>query len=135
MEGMDLILLIKSLVPVYDGREGLQLGKYWEKEYTGEVARGSTVMVLFSMKKGELAKAMQEVKNLPGGVGFGIYFQILGAVVLGGPSEQFSKASLQEGPEAFGVNNIQVWGEVEQEEAGGGSDGDNEEEEVDEPVL
>ena len=81
-------MLIKFLVPVYDGREGLQLGKYWDDEYTEEVATGSTVMVLFSTKKGRVAKAMQKIGNLPDGVEFGIYFRVLGLVALAEQSEQ-----------------------------------------------
>ena len=126
-------ILTKLTVPVYDGREGFQLGKYWNVEYDGEVTNGSTVMVLFSTKRGELAKAMKGIGNLPKGLEFGVYFQILSVVVLTGPSEQFSDTPSQEGPEAFGVDRVQIWGEV----AGGedGNEGEKEDEVIDEPLL
>ena len=89
-------------------------------------------MVLFSTKKGALARAMQGIGNLPKGLEVGIYFQVLAVVVLAGPSEQFSNTPSGEGPEAFGVDEVQVWGEVEQEEE---DDSGKDEEEVDEPLL
>ena len=125
--------LIDLLVPVFDGREVLQVGKYWDKEYEGEVLKGSTVMVLFSTKKGELPKAMQGIKNPPKGVEFSFYFNILGVVILTGPSKQFSESPSSEKPKAFGVDNLQTWGVVADET----SEGEEEKavEEIDEPVL
>ena len=43
---------------------------------------------------------------------------VLGMVVLTGPSEQFSDTPFQEGPEAFGVDRVQIWGEVARGEDG-----------------
>ena len=90
------------------------------------------VMVLFSTKKGELAKAMKGINNLPKGIEFGFYFNVLGAVVLTGPSEQFSETPSSEGPEAFGVDKVQTWDVVEDEKSEGE---DGVEEGRDEPLL
>lgn len=90
-------------------------------------------MVLFSTKKGELPKAMRGINNLPQGVEFGIYFNILGVVILAEPNEQFSETPSGKGPQAFGVEKVQTWGVVED----GASDGEEEKDEgeIDEPLL
>jgi hypothetical protein len=93
-------------VPVYDGRDGFQLGNYWGRPYTGRVAKGSTVMVLFSTKKAELPEKMQEAPNLPRSIKFAIYFNILGVVVLEEPVEKFSSEPSKEEPTAYGVDKV-----------------------------
>jgi hypothetical protein len=93
-------------VPVYDGREGFQLGHYWGRPYSGRIAKGSTVMVLFTTKKADLPEKMQEAPNLPGSVKFAIYFNVLGIVVLEEPVDKFSDEPSKEGPMAYGVEKV-----------------------------
>lgn len=93
-------------VPVYDGCSGFHLSKYWKKLYTGEVPKGSTMMLLFSVKKGKLGEAVQKAPNLPVGVKFAIYLNILAVIVLAEPVEEFSDRPSREPPQAFGVDNI-----------------------------
>ena len=39
-------------VPVFDGRKRFRLIKYRNHPYTGDIAKGSTVMLLFTVRKG-----------------------------------------------------------------------------------
>lgn len=48
-------------VPVYDGRDKFQLGNYWDRPYKGTVSKGATVMLLFSIKKGNLPGGVQDI--------------------------------------------------------------------------
>jgi hypothetical protein len=98
---------------VYDSRSGFQLGNYWEHPYTADVPRGSGVMLLFSIKKADLLASLKEAPNLPKGVKFVVYFNILGIIVLDGPSEQFSQGPSRIQPMDVGVKSI-----VEYEESG-----------------
>ena len=58
---------------------------------------------------------------------------VLGMVVLTGPCEQFGDTPFQEGLESFGVDRVQIWGEVARGEDG--NKDEKEEEEIDKPVL
>ena len=107
-------------VPVYDGRQKFQLGNYWDRPYTEKVEKGSTVMLLFSIKKGKLLKNVEEFRGLPAAIKFAIYFNILGVVVLAEPAERFSEDVSEGDPEAFGVSSLVNWPE------GGESEGDSE---------
>ena len=124
------------LVPVFDGRAGFQLGNYWETPCSGDVSKDSTVMLLFSIKKGNLAKDMQKASNIPEGVEFAIYFNILGIVLLAEPAERFSEDASGEGPEAFGVESLREYSEYpEQAEAEKAATVESGIEELEEPVL
>jgi hypothetical protein len=98
--------LIFRPVPVYDGRDGFQLGNYWARPYSGRIAKGSTVMVLFTTKKADLPEKMQEAPNLPRSIKFALYFNVLGIVVLEEPVDKFSGELSQEVPMAYGVDKI-----------------------------
>jgi hypothetical protein len=110
-------------VPIFDGREKFQLGSYWEKPYVGEISKGSTVMLLFSVKKGNVATATREAIGMPDNIKFTIYLNILAVIVLAGPAEHFSNRVSQEDPEAFGVNSIAD--ELPEAESEGEDNGDN----------
>lgn len=98
---------MKRVVPIYDGREKFQLGNYWERPYAGEPAKGSTVMLLFSTKKGtQLPKAVQKRNDVPRDLNVAIYFNILGVIVLAEPAERFSNNASHGPPQAFGVENV-----------------------------
>lgn len=79
----------------------------------------------------------EQVPNVPKGIKFAIYFNILGIIVLAEPAEQFSEDSSQAlTPEAFGVNEVIEYSESQEsagvkEVVGGGSDT----KEVGEPFL
>lgn len=94
-----------NAVPVYDGRGGFQIGHYWEHPYDGEVTPGSTVLLLFTIRKGNLAKGMEAAKK-PEGVKFGIYLLASAVVVLADPVEAFTDETSLEPPAAFGVDEI-----------------------------
>jgi len=120
-------------IPVFDGRKNFRVGNYWEHPYSEDVPRGSTVMLLFSIRKGKLGKAVQEATNLPTEVDGAIYLNILGIVVLEEPAEQFSSRPSQEGPEAFGVDKICSWAGAE--EVGDVDDVGNIAIDVDDPIV
>lgn len=93
-------------------------------------------MLLFSIKKGNLSKEMQKASNIPEGVEFAIYFNILGIAVLAEPADQFSEDPSGEEPEAFGVDNIlQYPDSQEQAEAEEEVAAESDEGELKEPVL
>ena len=50
-------------VPIHDGQEQFQLGKYWETPSMGVVTKGSMV-ILFTVRKGALPKGMEEVEGM-----------------------------------------------------------------------
>ena len=77
---------------------------------------------------------MQGIKHFPGGVEFGVYFHTLGVVVLTGPGERFSDTPSQGGSEAFEVDRVRTWGEVERVDGENGDEGEKEEG-IDEPLL
>ena len=99
--------LIDLKVPVFDGRDKFQLGSYWNKPYEGNVEQGSAVMLIFSIKKGNLPKAAQDRKDLPEGTDFSIYLNILVIILLADPGERFSLEQSNEKPQEFGVESIQ----------------------------
>lgn len=93
-------------VPVYDGRTKFHLSTYWDRPYEGDVERDSTVMVLFTIRKGDLSKQMKKAKNVPEKVKFAIYLNLLGIIVLEDPASDFSRESLPGEPVDFGVSEI-----------------------------
>jgi len=109
-------------VSIYDGHQKFQLGNYWDRPYTGKIEKGSTVMLLFSIKKGNLPKSLEEVQGLPAAIKFAIYFNILRIIVLAEPAEQFSEDISEGDPEAFGVNTIIEWPEEEESESESGGE-------------
>ena len=72
----------------------------------GELSKGSTVMLLFTVKKGNLSTAVKDAIGMPEDIKFAIYFNILAVIVLAEPAERFSNSPSKEGPEAFGVDRI-----------------------------
>ena len=109
-------------VPVYDGREQFQLGKYWETPYIGVVAKGSTVMLLFTIRKGALPKGTEEAEGMPDTVKCASYLNVVGVVVLAEPSDTFSKVRSQEGPNDAGVQEIMELPEPMDSESEDGED-------------
>ena len=79
-------------------------------------------MLLFSIKRGNILKAMTKASNLPEAVKFAIYFNILAIIVLEEAAERFGDEPSQETPQAFLVDGIvqyvekQVAENVEHEE-------------------
>ena len=96
-------------VPIYDSHEKFQLSNYWERPYSGEPSKGSTVMLLFSIKKGALPLSVDKAAGIPASIKFAIYFSILVVIIIAKPAEQFSSNPCEEGPEAFGVDAIVDW--------------------------
>lgn len=121
---------------MYDRREGFRLGKYWEHEYTENVKQGSTVMVLFSTRKGKLPEAMKHITNVPPNVEVGVYFNPVGVVVISDEEECFSYTPVEEDPTAFGVTEVIEWEEpvITVEDSEGKEDNEGEGD-ADEPVL
>ncbi|KAF9781147.1 hypothetical protein BJ322DRAFT_1111866 [Thelephora terrestris] len=93
-------------IPTFDGREQFKLRAFWEKPYKEEVKVGSTVMVLFSVKRGGLGAKAKATRDLPKDVVFAMYFNILAVIVLKDPAEDFKTEASQEGPHAFGIENV-----------------------------
>lgn len=60
-------------------------------------------MLLFTVKKGKLPSGIEGTPGLPE---FAIYLNVVGIVVLAGPSEPFSPVASQEAAPAFGVESI-----------------------------
>ena len=90
-------------VPIYDGCEKFQLSSYWERPCLGVPSKGSTVMLLFSIKKGALPPGVDKAAGIPANVKFAIYFSILMVMVIAEPTERFSSSLCKEGLEAFGL--------------------------------
>lgn len=89
-------------------------------------------MVFFTIKKAPLTKLMAKAKNVPAGIKFAIYFNVLGIVVLEEPGEEVAGGPggpSQEEPQAFGVYSNRRLKPVEIVDQGGKSD-DSEDEEV-----
>ena len=62
-------------------------------------------MLLFTARKSTLPRGVDGARNMPP-VKFAIYFNVLGIILLAGPSETFSKLSSREDPKDFGVESI-----------------------------
>jgi len=73
-------------VPVYDGRNNFSLARYWANKYEGNVKRGTTVTIIFSVKQGKLSADAAPIA-IAGMIG--IYLNVLGVVVLEEPSDAF----------------------------------------------
>jgi hypothetical protein len=63
-------------------------------------------MVLFSVKRGGLGAKAKATRDLPKDVAFAMYFNILAVIVLKDPAEDFKTEASQEGPHAFGIENV-----------------------------
>ena len=109
------VFLNTHTVPVYDGREKFQLGNHWDQPYTGEPPKGSMVMLLFSVKKGNLPKGVKDTEGFPTDIEFGTYLHVLGVVVLAEPVDRFSDVPSGEAAPAFGVREIAQLPEPEEE--------------------
>lgn len=107
-EHKDASPLTKALVPLYDGRESFKLGRYWEKPYKENIKKDSALMLLFSVKRGNLPKNMQGRGDIPPGTNFAVYLNVLGIIVLSEPGERFSYIESQEHPETFGVRKVEA---------------------------
>lgn len=103
-------------MPVYDGHEGFQLGRYWERPYEGEVSRGSMVMLLFSTRKGNVPDRMGGAPNIPKNVKFTVYFNTLGIVVLEEPSGYWNRSTGQGKAETYGMDKIVEYNKIQEEE-------------------
>ena len=71
----------------------------------GDIVKGATVMLLFTVKKGKLADGVATARGMPS-IQSGIYPNMLGIVILAEPSEPFSQIPSQEEPVAFGVDRL-----------------------------
>lgn len=91
---------------MFDGHNSFKLSRYWDSPYTREVEKGSTVMLLFSIRKGKLTKDIQSAPNLLSNINFAMYFNILGVIVLTDPGEQFSIELPVQAPQSFGVDQV-----------------------------
>ncbi|KAF9777705.1 hypothetical protein BJ322DRAFT_1084037 [Thelephora terrestris] len=100
-------ILILPSVPVYDGRDQLRLGNYWERPYLEDIKKDAAVMMLFSVKKGALPKAVQDWEDLPRGLTTAVYLNILAIVLLADPVDPFSDYESGEHPGAFGVESVE----------------------------
>lgn len=108
-----------STVPVYDGRSKFSLAKYWEKEYTDDVAPGSTVFVLFSVRKGKPHPNADYVKAKNMAV---VYLNVLGIVVIADPSDAFCLDQTPDPKEVHGVDVLPRLKDYVEAEAGGEED-------------
>ena len=98
------------------------MSKYWEHPYTGDVAKGSAVMLLFTVKKGSLPSRVIMAVGMPP-VKFGAYnLNVLGIIVLAEPSKPFSDVPSQGDPKAFGVEFIRGLPEAEESESEAGDE-------------
>ena len=82
----------------------------------GDIVKGATVMLLFTIKKGKLANGVATARGMPS-IQSGIYPNVLGIVVLAEPSEPFSQVLSQEEPVTFGVDSIREFKFLEPEES------------------
>lgn len=115
--------LIVHVVPVYDGREKLKWNTFKDKAYEKTIREGSTVMVLFSVKRGGLGDKEKNMGDLPNDVTFALYLNILAIIVLAEPTEHFGDEPSPEPAKAFGVDVInEFFGEVVDEQSEGGED-------------
>jgi len=60
-------------------------------------------MLVFSAKKGNLLRAMEDVEDPPTAIKFTTYLNVLGIIVLAEPEERFSERLSREIPEVFGA--------------------------------
>ena len=86
--------------------------------YAGDVVKGATVMLLFTVKRGKLADGVVTARGMSS-IQSGIYPNVLVIVVLAEPSKPFSQVPSQEEPVAFGVDSIR---ELEESESEAGDD-------------
>ena len=83
-------------------------------------------MLLFTVKKGNLPKTVQNQEDLPRGIEFAFYLNVLGVIVLAGPKERFSDQASDDKAEDFGVDVIKEELEADEESDNGA---------IDEPFL
>ena len=83
--------------------------------------KGSMIMLLFSVKRGNLLTRLEGTLGMPDGVKLTIYLNILTVIVLAKPADHFSNSSSGEGPQAFGVDTIINFGEDESKSEGEGN--------------
>lgn len=97
-------------VPVYDGRENFSFAKYWARKYKDDIKPGTTVCILFSMKRGKLSADAAPLA-ITGMIG--IYLNVLGVVVLEEPSDAFCPEGSPDPGEVHGVDYLRRLSEFE----------------------
>lgn len=88
---------------MFDGRENFSVNRYWAQPYDNPVAVGSNVMVLFSMKVAQPKNKAESfgLKNMKK-----IFLNVLGVVVLAGPSDDFCPEVGADPDEVHGVDRL-----------------------------
>ena len=112
------------LVPVYDGRKDLVLAKYWNKLYDRDLEVGTTVSLLFSIKKGTLPANARNFRRSEEMVG--VYVNILVVIVLEDPTDAFCIDTSPVPETVHGVDDLPQLPEGEVE--GDAKEDDNEDE-------
>ena len=72
----------------------------------GEVVKGLTMMLLFTIKKGPPPNGVRDARDMPATVNYTAYLNIVGIVVLVEPSDTFIQVSSQKGSNNVGVDEI-----------------------------
>ena len=112
---------VALLVLVYDGWKNLNPVKYWDKLYDRELEVGTTVTLLFSIKKGTLPENAQQFRRSKEMVG--VYVNILAVVILADPTDTFCQDTSLDPETVHGVDSLprlpgeEVAGESEEEDA------------------
>lgn len=89
---------------MYDGRKKFSLAKYWETKYGKEVNPGTTVTILFSIKRGNIpedAKLFDISDKLTG-----VYLNVLAVIVIAEPSDSFSMDTTPDPATVHGVDKL-----------------------------
>ena len=116
-----MVTYVAILVPVYDGRKNLNPVKYWDKLYDHDLEIGTTVTLLFSIKKGTLPENAQQFRRSKDMVG--VYVKILAIVVLADPTDAFCEDTSPDPETVHGVDCLprlpgeEVAGESEEVDA------------------
>ena len=110
------------LVPIYDGHKEYSLSKYWAKLYDHALDIGTTVTLLFSIKKGTLPKNTRYFRRSQEMVG--VYVNILTIVVLADPTDAFCLDTSPDPKTVHGVESLprlataEIEGEGDEEDVG-----------------
>ena len=92
------------VVPVYDGRSSFSLAKYWAKPYHDDVAPGTTVTILFSIKRGNIP---EDAKGYTiSGTLAGVYLNVLAVVVIAENSDPFIPDTSPDPVAVHGVDRL-----------------------------
>ena len=115
-----MITYVAILVPVYDGRKNLNPAKYWDKLYDRDLEIGTTVTLLFSIKKGTLPENARQFRRSKDMVG--VYVNILAIVVLADPTDTFCQDTP---PDLETVHGVDCLPRLPREEVAGESEEDD----------